>query len=318
MKIPDKILIVRLSSFGDIVLTYPLISRLKEVNPLLKVDFITKDEYAQLISANKNVNSFFTFGKNSISDLRKVIKENKYDLIIDLQNNIRSNLLRLFQRGKVVRYKKKNLKKFLLVLFKINLYKEIIPVYKKYILTVKKIFSDIDTDFIISDLKRKSTEKQNYILLCPTSKHFTKTYPKEKFREITKKYPDRTFYLVSGDNPAEKEICSFIARDNQNVKDLSGKTDYKMLMELIGNSELVICNDSGILHLSEAIGKRVIAIFGSTVREFGFYPQLKDSVVIENKNLKCRPCSRAGKDKCPKKHFRCMNDLKINLDEYLS
>ena len=318
MKIPDKILIVRLSSFGDIVLTYPLISRLKEIRPSLKIDFITKDEYAQLISANKNVNSFFTFGKNSISDLRKVIKENKYDLIIDLQNNIRSTLLRLFQRGKIVRYKKKNFKKFLLVFFKINLYKEVVPVYKKYIFTVKKIFSDIKTEFITSDLNIKIQGNQNYILLCPTSKHFTKTYPKEKFREIIKKYPDRNFYLVSGDNPTEKEICAFIARDNQNVKDLSGNTDYNMLMDLIGNSEFVICNDSGILHLSEAIGKRVIAIFGSTVREFGFYPQLKESVVIENKNLKCRPCSRAGKDKCPKKHFRCMNDLKINLDEYIS
>lgn len=318
MKIPDKILIVRLSSFGDVVLTYPLISRLKEIRPSLKIDFITKDEYVQLITANKNINSFFTFGKNSILDLRKVIKENKYDLVIDLQNNIRSTLLMLFQRGKIVRYKKKNLKKFLLVLFKINLYKEIIPVYKKYILTVKKIFADIKTDFITSDLNIKSPEKQNYILLCPTSKHFTKTYPKEKFREIIKRYPDRTFYLVSGDNPVEKEICSFISRDNQNVKDLSGKTDYNMLMDLIGNSEFVICNDSGILHLSEAIGKKVIAIFGSTVSEFGFYPQLKESIVIENKNLKCRPCSRAGKDKCPKKHFRCMNDLKINLDEYIS
>lgn len=318
MKNPGKILIIRLSSFGDIILTFPLIKHIKELFPESRIDYITKDEYTQLVSANKNIDTFFTFGKNSIKDLRKIIKSGNYELVIDLHNNLRSILLRLFQSAKTVRYKKRNLKKFLLVLFKINLFKEIIPVYKKYILTTKKIFSEISTDFVTADVKIAERAESGYILICPTSKHFTKTYPKEKFREIVIKNKNQQFYLVSGNTQNEREICSFIADGNPNVKNLSGETDFNILMSLIKNSKFVICNDSGILHLSESIGKKVIAIFGSTVREFGFYPQLKESVVIENQNLYCRPCSRAGLESCPKGHFKCMNELNINLSEYLS
>lgn len=318
MKYPDKILIIRLSSFGDIVLTFPLIKKIRALTPDVQIDFLTKDEYVQLISANNDINSCISFGQKSIGELRQIIKANSYDLIIDLHNNIRSTILRTFQSAINVRYKKKNLKKFLLVIFKINLFKEIIPVFEKYILTVKKIFPGIDTNYISSDLKAEKTDWKNYILICPTSKHFTKTYPKEKFREIVKSFNNETFYLVSGNTAKEKEICSYVADGSSNVKDLSGTTDFKTLISLIKNSKFVICNDSGILHLGEAAGKKVIAIFGSTVREFGFYPQLSESIVIENKNLKCRPCSRAGLESCPKGHFRCMNELKINLNEYIS
>lgn len=318
MKNPGKILIIRLSSFGDIILTFPLIKHIKELFPESRIDYITKDEYIQLVSANKDIDAFFTFGKNSIKDLRKIIKSRNYELIIDLHNNIRSIFLRLFQNAKIVRYKKRNLKKFLLVLFKINLFKEIIPVYNKYILAVAKIFTEIKTNYVTADLNIAQTAESGYILMCPTSKHFTKTYPKEKFRDIAIKNQNQTFYLVSGNSQNEREICGFIADGNLNVKNLSGETDFNKLMSLIKNSKFVICNDSGILHLSESIGKKVIAIFGSTVREFGFYPQLKESVIIENQNLDCRPCSRAGLESCPKGHFKCMNELNINLNEYLS
>jgi heptosyltransferase-2 len=318
LKNPGKILIIRLSSFGDIILTFPLIKHIKELFPESRIDYITKDEYIQLVSANKDIDAFFTFGKNSIKDLRKIIKSRNYELIIDLHNNIRSIFLRLFQNAKIVRYKKRNLKKFLLVLFKINLFKEIIPVYNKYILAVAKIFTEIKTNYVTADFNIAQTAESGYILMCPTSKHFTKTYPKEKFRDIAIKNQNQTFYLVSGNSQNEREICGFIADGNLNVKNLSGETDFNKLMSLIKNSKFVICNDSGILHLSESIGKKVIAIFGSTVREFGFYPQLKESVIIENQNLDCRPCSRAGLESCPKGHFKCMNELNINLNEYLS
>ena len=82
------------------------------------------------------------------------------------------------------------------------------------------------------------------------------------------------------------------------------------LSNVIFNSDEVICNDSAILHLSEAVGKKVTAVFGSTVKEFGFFPQLKESLVIENKDLNCRPCTHIGKAFCPQTHFRCM-EVKI-------
>ncbi len=84
------------------------------------------------------------------------------------------------------------------------------------------------------------------------------------------------------------------------------------LANTIYYSELVICNDSAVLHLSEALGKKAKALFGSTVKEFGFYPQLNNSEALENKDLKCRPCTHIGRESCPEKHFRCM-DIKLKL-----
>jgi len=313
----NKILIIRLSSFGDIILTFPLINHLKELNPSSEIDFITKKEYAQLIKSFRKVDNLLCYGDKSIAKLRKIIRQNKYDLIIDLHNNFRSFFIKAFNKTKYITYKKGNIKKFLLIYFKLNLFNEIIPVYKKYILPYKKYNERINLNFVTSNLESENIEDKDYILLCPTSKHFTKTYPKEKFSEIVKNNSAQTFYLISGDTENEKMICKYIENGNSNVINLSGKTDYKQLISFIKNAKMVICNDSGILHLSESLGKRVVAFFGSTVKEFGFYPQLSTSIVIENKNLKCRPCSRAGKDYCPKGHFKCMNDLTIKLDEYL-
>ena len=81
---------------------------------------------------------------------------------------------------------------------------------------------------------------------------------------------------------------------------------------------MVICNDSGILHLAEALEKKVFVTFGSTVKEFGFFPQLKSTTIFEIEKLKCRPCSHIGRDRCPKTHFKCMNNIILKTNENIS
>ncbi len=93
---------------------------------------------------------------------------------------------------------------------------------------------------------------------------------------------------------------------------MCGKLDIPRLANILYNSEYVICNDSAILHLSESLGRKVVAIFGSTVKEFGFFPQLKDSKVLEVKGLECRPCTHIGRESCPEGHFKCMGFQLVN------
>ena len=92
---------------------------------------------------------------------------------------------------------------------------------------------------------------------------------------------------------------------------MCGKLSLNKLAGILYNSTKIITNDSAILHLSEALGKSVNAIFGSTVKQFGFFPQLKDSKVFEISGLKCRPCTHIGRDKCPEGHFRCMEEIQL-------
>ena len=134
-----KILIIRLSSFGDIVLTYPLINELNKAFPESQIDFLTKSQYKELVRLHPHVNNIISFNNESLSEIRSNL--NEYDIIIDLHKNIRSYLFTLFISNLVVRYKKQTFKKLLLVVSKINLFKEVIPVYKKYLLSIHKLLN---------------------------------------------------------------------------------------------------------------------------------------------------------------------------------
>jgi heptosyltransferase-2 len=304
----NKILIIRLSSLGDIILTFPLLKKLRQKYPDSKIHFLTKSRFAELVSLNPNVDRIIQMD-DSLKNTRKEVKKENYDLIIDIHKNFRSIFLSSFNAKKVLRYSKENFKKFLLVKLKINLFKEVIPVYKKYLLTLKTLLSsDTDYQFTISDLKfvKKRIYEEKYVVVAPASRHFTKTYPAEKFIEFINKNSKERFVLVGDDTEGENNICSDIESKCENVINKCGKLNMTELANIIYNSEYVICNDSAILHLSEALGKRVVAIFGSTVKEFGFFPQLKESKVLEVKGLKCRPCTHIGRDSCPEGHFKCM------------
>jgi ADP-heptose:LPS heptosyltransferase len=309
-----KILIIRFSSFGDIVLTYPFITQLRKVFPNSQIDFLTKEKFEPLVKMHKDVNSIIEYSGEQLKELRSMIKKNNYDLIFDIHKNIRSVSSTLFTHPEKIRYKKGTFKKLLLVAFKINLIENVVPVYKRYLLALDKIHILDNFDFSIADLdfSREPIVKGPYILIAPSSKHFTKTLPKEKFEQIIKGIKDKKIVLIGEKLGEDSNICNYLSGKSENVINICGKSDFNTLANLIFNSELVVCNDSGVLHLAEALNKKVIVFFGSTVKEFGFYPQLKSTIVFENNDLKCRPCTHIGKNNCPKKHFKCLNDININ------
>lgn len=300
----SRILVIRLSSLGDIILSFPLLSKLKRKYPDSEITFLSKDEYAELLDLNPLI--------DTVMKLNSVNSKNDFDIVIDLQNNFRSRRFLKNFSGKIFRYKKDNLEKFLLVNFKVDLFKEVVPVYEKYIRSLDGMISDFSFESSMLDYRKERVFENEYTIIAPCSRHFTKTYPKEKFIEFIKANSNKTFVLVGSESQIDISICNFISSECDNVLNYCGKANFGELCNLIFNSERVITNDSSILHLSEAIGKPVTALFGSTVKQFGFFPQLENSVVIENKDLKCRPCSHIGRSSCPKKHFRCMGELLIN------
>lgn len=308
-----KILIIRLSSFGDIVLTYPFITYLRNKFPDAKIDYLTKNKFASLVNMHDEIDYVISYGGEKISELRDIIDRNKYDLIFDIHKNLRSIFSTIFLNTKKFRYKKDTMKKLLLVVFKINLIKNVIPVYKKYLLVLNRGFKLESLEYLVTDLnfKKERIIDEPYILIAPSSKHFTKTFPKEKFGQIIKEFENKKFVIIGDNTKEDIEICNYLGNISANVINFCAKTNFNNLANLVNDSQLVICNDSGVLHLAEALNKKVITFFGSTVKEFGFYPNLNSTLVFENNNLRCRPCTHIGKSKCPKKHFKCMNDINI-------
>lgn len=306
-----KILIIRFSSLGDIILSFPLINALKKEYPESEIHYLTKSVYKTILELNPAISKIILFNGQPLGELKSEIKNDGYDLVLDIHKNFRSILLTLFSGLNVKRYRKDTIKKFLLVKFKINLFKKIIPVYKKYIKAVGEEFTKKFSHYTATELEFDRTRKYdfNYIVIAPSSKHFTKTYPKEKFVNYIKASSFKII-LVGDESTKDKEICDQIENET-NAINLCGRLSYNELANIIFNSEYVVTNDSAILHFSEMLGKNVKAIFGSTVKEFGFFPQLENSLVIENKNLKCRPCTHIGLPACPLGHFKCMNEIKI-------
>ncbi|MCX6166177.1 MAG: glycosyltransferase family 9 protein [Ignavibacteriae bacterium] len=309
-----KILIIRFSSFGDIVLTYSFITQLSIAFPNAQIDFLIKEKFSPLVKMYKGINNVLEYRGEKIGELKSKIKQGNYDLIFDIHKNLRSVSSTLFTHPEKIRYNKGTLKKLLLVSLKINLIKNVIPVYKRYLFALDKIHIQDNFDFTTTDLDFCSEPivKEPYILIAPSSKHFSKTLPKEKFEQIIKGIKDKKIVLIGDNSDEDMNICNYLSENSSNIFNYCGKSDFSTLTNLIYNSELVLCNDSGVLHLAEALNKKVIVFFGSTVKEFGFYPQLKSTIVFENNNLKCKPCTHIGKSHCPKKHFKCMNDININ------
>ena len=309
-----KILIIRLSSFGDIILTFPLINLIRNKFPQVHISFLVKEKYADLVRLNPKVNEVITLWGTNEDAIKREISASGYDIVIDLQNNPRSRIMTA-GLSNIFRFKKNNFKKFLLVKFKINKLQDSEPVYKRYIRSVEEPLgiTEDEMKFTTSDLSfEKSDIDNDYVVIAPSSRHFTKTYPKEKFVEYINSHPDERFILVGDNSETDIGICSFIKENTGSTDNLCGQLSYSELAGVISGSDKVICNDSGILHLAEALGKKVTALFGSTVKEFGFFPQLEGSIVHEVEGLKCRPCSHIGLPECPLEHFKCMNDIKFD------
>lgn len=307
-----KVIIIRLSSLGDILLTTPLIRTLKTLYPQLNIDFIVRKEYQDAIRFNPYLSQIIPINRSYNSkEINDKITNGKYDLIIDLQNNFRSRKFTRNAPCKIVRYKKPYLKRLLLVKFKVNKFEEIIPIPVRYANSIPNFTLDNKglELFLSPDNKNNLPNKINYIGLCPGSQHKTKMWPPEYFVKLGNELNKNNFGVLLFGGKNDQKICKEISNQIENSKDLSNNNDLLKLAEGIKMCKAVICNDSGLMHTALAINVPTIAIFGSTVKEFGFAPYKGKNLILENNLLSCRPCSHIGLDECPKKHLKCLKDI---------
>lgn len=311
----NKILIIRFSSLGDVLLTTPLIRAIKKKFPESVVDFLIKPQYCDAVKHNKYINNVILFDKENPRTTKETLIQKKYDLVIDLQNNFRSRAVSRGFNAKVYRFSKPTLKKLLLVWFKINLLKNQPNIPQRYAETLGNIeldqaglelFYPVD---IVSQLK----PDKNYVGLCPGSKHFTKRWPPEYFIELGNMLRQNGYDIVILGGSDEKDICSEVSFGIQGSLNLCrGNNLFQTAADMI-LCKFVVCNDSGLMHTASAVGAPVIALFGSSVKEFGFTPYNVENIILENDSLKCRPCSHIGRGSCPKNHFKCMKEITPQL-----
>lgn len=308
-----KILIIRLSSLGDILLTTPVIRSLKRSKSNSQLDVLVKKQYSDAVKNNPHINQILTYSNHNFTELKKTVSNSKYDLIIDLQGNLRSRLLCFGASSSVLRINKPSIKKWLLVNTKIDLLGDF-SIPKLYAETAEiKLDNDGLEIFISDQVKPRIIESRKYIGICPGSRHKTKMWPAEYYTELGIKLSLDGFQILVFGGKDEKAICEKISNEIPEAVNLQTENDLLQMASELKLCKLVISNDSGLMHTAAAVKTPVVSLFGSTVRSFGFSPYGVQNLIIENIGLNCRPCSHVGLDKCPKRHFSCMNDLMPGL-----
>lgn len=353
--LPARILLIRFSSAGDIILLSALMRCIKKTQSDVVLDFVTRADMAGLVENNPHLDNIYRLERSSGSaGLRKLIgqlKENDYGLVIDAHGSFRSRLIRkLLKPTAQTVLDKKSLRRFLLIHYRINLLKDRKRLMEEYFSPLKKYGVEYDgkgTEMIVSDSCREKMsplfvpfEGKPLIGIAPGSSWPKKSYPMDRFKYIAEKILSETdagIVLLGGpedekmkldgmtqppghnDTKEHKKNREGVARaplpvsenmpDNNNrMLDLQGKTALEEAAFAAGQCRLVLTNDSLFLHLAEAAGKDAFAIFGPTVREFGYFPFRATSRVFETDTL-CRPCTKNGDGRCFRNERFCITRI---------
>jgi len=313
-----KILIIRFSSIGDIVLTTPVIRCLKEQIPNVEIHYFTKKAFKGILENNPYIIKIHTFEKN-IKEVAKELKNEKFDFVVDLHNNLRSLQTKNILRRPSASFTKLNFKKFILVNFKMNKMPAV-HVVDRYMKTVEKLGVKNDgkgLDYFIPEQDEVAvsalpiSHQNGYVGFVIGAKHTTKKLPAEKIIAICKRI-SLPIVLLGGkeDSKQAEEIEKAVGT---NIYNACGKYNLNQSASLVKQAGKIITHDTGLMHIAAAFKKQIFSVWGNTVPAFGFAPYMpgEHSKIVEVKNLSCRPCSKIGYNKCPKGHFKCMMNIDV-------
>ncbi len=317
MHTPKK-LVIRLSSAGDIILTSPLLKLMKEREPDTEVHFVATSIYSDLIRYNPNITTIHLVQEHAevgeLEELRQLLLKEQFESTLDLHNSFRSIYLRKGTSNQIRVIRKDILKRVALVRMKLNFYSEPRSVAVKYAQVYDKSLTEVPLPeiFYPNELQEKVDEiwrnshsnERKAIFLCPGSRHFTKRWPVECWKNLAKKLSAENHIVLIG-GKEDIGICDAIGEIGGLIN-FCGKFSMLESMAILSHADLVITNDSFLMHAANTLRKKILAIFGSTVREFGFSPYGVENKIMEVNGLNCRPCSHLGRESCPRKHFRCM------------
>jgi ADP-heptose:LPS heptosyltransferase len=321
-----KLLVLRFSSIGDIVLTSPVLRCLKEQVKDVRVHMATKEVFGDLVRYNPNVASVHVLkGRQQGEDLSALIDElraEKFDAIIDLHHNLRSARVKRALGVKASSFPKLNIEKWLMVNFKMDRLPDQ-HIVDRYLSTISHLGvknDDKGLELFIPperevELTALPTHHQGgYTVLAIGAAHATKRLPPHRLIELAALIQG-PIVLIGGKE--DQEVArAIVSATGARVFDATGKYDILGSASLIRQADRVIAHDSGAMHIACAFDRPVMSIWGNTIPGFGmgpYIPRHPERAGIAQVDVGCRPCSKIGHDRCPQGHFRCMElqDLRM-------
>ncbi len=332
----NRVLIIRFSSLGDIILLTPLFREIHKHFPGVRIDFLTSTTFEGVCANNPHINRIIALDRNEgTAALNRFISQNprdSYDLVIDAHRSLRSRLLLMKWLGifsgfsqKTVLIDKRSLKRNILLQTGINLMKNAVSQREAYLSLIEPLTGSIElastTELfpdkfekeraatIINDHQLKG---EKIVALGPGASFKGKCWPQESFLELCEALQINGYKVILLGSEEESEPSWIF--DNSRIKplNLAGRLSFKETAAILEHCHLVVSNDSAIVHFGEAMKVPALAIFGPTVREFGYAPFLDQSRIMEI-DLNCRPCSRNGKGRCTNRiQRRCLREIRVD------
>ncbi|RYY20024.1 MAG: glycosyltransferase family 9 protein [Cytophagaceae bacterium] len=330
-----KILVLRFSSIGDIVLTTPIVRQLKTQVPGAQVHFATKPAYRSLLEANPYVDKTHVLS-GSLGELVRKLRAERFDFIVDLHNNLRTRLIRLQLLGVPGRaFDKLNFQKWLLVNIKVNQlpHVHLVDRYRAAAapLGIRDDGGGLDyfippgQEVDVASALPAGFRPGEYVAVAIGAQHATKRLPPEKLVELVAQLAPRPVVLLGG--PEDKSTGHVIELACQQpaqplshsathplIHNACGQFSLHQSASLVRQAAFVVSHDTGLMHVAAAFGKEIFSVWGNTVPQFGMYPYRTAFQALEVPGLRCRPCSKIGFAQCPQGHFKCMRDQNLDLD----
>lgn len=319
----NKVLIIRFSSFGDIVQCSSIVELIRQKYPDASIDWVTRSEFDYLVKLNRNISHIWSFNKKlgplGLVKLGRELRAQNYDHVYDAHNNLRSTLLsfimrtRVFNRPSWLTRSKDRWRRVLLFTFRVNTFPRPFKGIHSYEKPLQKwgIESQRKSKFVNWDFSPDAVEKTkefvqsgNEIVLVPSAAWEMKRWPLDLWKKLIILMPDKKFVILGGKEDLFCEELKLMAPDR--VENLAGKLSLVESCALILSSPLIISADTGLLHVADVLGVKALALIGPTAFGFTSGSQIKTMEV----DLSCRPCTKDGRGSCSQSIYqKCMVDI---------
>jgi heptosyltransferase-2 len=312
-----RILVVRFSSIGDVLLTTPLLRALHRRHPEAALAFATKRDMAPLVADHPGLDQVFALEPHEpIAQFAGRVRAWKPDYGLDLHGSLRSRALRTLLSCRWSGYAKRKVRRALLVATKIDLYRNAPPVAERYFEAARRLDvhpDDRPPEFHIGAGARERVDEwlaergwgDGIAALAPGAAHATKRWPVAHWIALAERLAAAGLRPVVVGGPTDRGVAQQLAAVAASA---AGEFSLQETGALLARSRVVVSGDTGVMHMATGVGTPVVALFGPTVRQFGFFPYHGPGVVLE-RPLDCRPCSTMGSARCPMGHHRCLIDI---------
>ena len=311
-----KILIIRLSSIGDIVLTTPVIRAVNEQLPEAEVHFLVRKDLVSVVENNPHIHKVHIYDPENVSQTIDELRREQFTVVIDLQKTLRSRKVVRHLKVPSYTFLKHNLSKWICYRLKMNGMPES-HIVERYFEAVKELNDHKGLEFYIPENQGFDEDDlpmmfdDGFVAIVLAAQHFTKRIPVSKVVEIGS-ILHKPIMLLGGKDVFE-EGEQVVSQLGERATNGCGKYSLYQSAAILQHADCVITGDTGLMHISAALHKPTAAIFGSTIPEYGYYPYMPGEREkfrnFEVCPLNCRPCSKFGSSSCRRKHFKCMKNI---------